>query len=126
MVVLISNSSELPIYMQIVEQIKQQIISKKLEEGLMLPSIRSLARDLKISVITTKKAYSELEKEGFVESVPGKGTFVAQANLEYLHEMKLRRIEDYLLQALQEAKFINLSKKDIITMIETLVEEEEK
>lgn len=125
MVVLISNSSELPIYMQIVEQIKQQIINKELEEGLMLPSIRSLARDLKISVITTKKAYSELEKEGFVESVPGKGTFVAQANLEYLHEMKLRRIEDYLLSALQEAKFINLSKKDIITMIETLVEEGE-
>ncbi len=125
MVVLISNSSELPIYMQIVEQIKQQIINKELEEGLMLPSIRSLARDLKISVITTKKAYSELEKEGFVESVPGKGTFVAQANLEYLHEMKLRRIEDYLLRALQEAKFINLSKKDIITMIETLVEEGE-
>jgi GntR family transcriptional regulator len=124
MVILISNSSELPIYMQIVEQIKQQILSQELKEGQMLPSIRSLARDLKISVITTKKAYSELEKENFVETVPGKGTFVAQANLEYLQEMRLRKIENHLQIVLQEAKFINLSKEDLIEMLNTLLEEE--
>ncbi len=125
MVILISNSSELPIYMQIVEQIKQQIISKELKTGEMLPSIRTLARDLKISVITTKKAYSELEKEHFVETVPGKGTFVAEANLEFLHEMRLRKIEEYLKLAIQDAKFINLTKEDIVEILNTLIDEEQ-
>jgi len=124
MVILISNSSDLPIYMQIAEQIKAQIINKELNEGEMLPSIRSLARELKISVITTKKAYSELEKEHFVETVPGKGTFVAKANLEYLQEMKLRKIEEYLQLALQEAKSLNLSKEEFISILNILEEEQ--
>lgn len=123
MVILISNSSDLPIYMQIAEQIKSQIINKELQEGQVLPSIRSLARELKISVITTKKAYSELEKENFVETVPGKGTFVAKANLEYLHEMKLRKIEEYLQLALQEAKSMNLSKEEFANILNVLEEE---
>ena len=104
MIILISNSSELPIYQQIAEQIKEQIMNKELTEGDLLPSIRNLARELKISVITTKKAYSELEKDRFVESVPGKGTFVAKANLEYLTEMRLKKIEENLLSALDDAK----------------------
>lgn len=123
MVILISNSSELPIYQQIAEQIKEQIISKKLTEGDLLPSIRNLARELKISVITTKKAYSELEKERFIESVPGKGTFVAKANLEYLTEMRLKKIEENLLIALTEAKAINLSREELVNML-TILEEE--
>lgn len=123
MVILISNSSELPIYQQIAEQIKEQIISKKLTEGDLLPSIRNLARELKISVITTKKAYSELEKERFIESVPGKGTFVAKANLEYLTEMRLKKIEENLLIALIEAKAINLSREELINMLIILEEE---
>ncbi|MFA7057624.1 MAG: GntR family transcriptional regulator [Candidatus Cloacimonadales bacterium] len=123
MIILISNSSELPIYQQIAEQIKEQIMSKNLTEGDLLPSIRSLARELKISVITTKKAYSELEKERFVESVPGKGTFVAKANLEYLTEMRLKKIEENLLSALDDAKTINLKREELIKMLITLDEE---
>ena len=123
MIILISNSSDKPIYKQISEQIKEQILSKVLVEGEMLASIRSLAKELKISVITTKKAYSELEKERFVETVPGKGTFVAQANLEYLKEMRLRRIEDSLIVALKESKVIDLPIEELIEMIRILKEE---
>jgi len=123
MIILISNSSELPIYQQIAEQIKEQIMNKELTEGDLLPSIRNLARELKISVITTKKAYSELEKDRFVESVPGKGTFVAKANLEYLTEMRLKKIEENLLSALDDAKTINLKREELIKMLITLDEE---
>jgi GntR family transcriptional regulator len=122
MIILISNSSEMPIYKQISEQIKEQILSKELKDGDLLPSIRSLAKELKISVITTKKAYTELERERFVETVPGKGTFVAKANLEYLTEMRLKRIEDNLTTALKEAKAINLGVDDLADMLKTLSE----
>ncbi len=123
MIILISNSSEKPIYQQIAEQIKEQILSKELADGDMLPSIRSLARELKISVITTKKAYTELERERFVETVPGKGTFVAKANLEYLKEMRMRRVEEHLTSALKEAKTINLNFDELVQILKILSEE---
>ena len=92
--VLIDNKSGAPIYDQIYSQIKGQIISGALQEHEMLPSIRALAKDLRISFITTKRAYEELEKDGFLYTVPGKGCFVAQKNTELLREENLRKIED--------------------------------
>ena len=104
MTVLIDNKSSLPIYDQIYSQIKAQIISGELQEHEALPSIRSLAKDLRISVITTKRAYEELEREGFLTTVPGKGCFVAPRDLELVREETLRRVEEHLSQAVDLAK----------------------
>ena len=94
--IIISNSSGQPIYEQIVSQIKNMIISGSLKEGDALPSMRLLAKELRISVITTKRAYEELEREGFIVSYTGKGSFVASQNMELIKEQKYREIEDYL------------------------------
>ena len=102
--IIISNSSGLPIYEQICRQIKGAIAAGKLRPGEPLPSIRALARDLRISVITTKRAYEELERDGFLENVPGKGCFVAPQNPELLREAQLRRVEEKLSQAVEEAR----------------------
>lgn len=101
--IIISNSSGRPIYEQIVSQVKGHILSGKLREGELLPSMRLLARELRISVITTKRAYEELEREGFIESVPGKGSFVAGRNMELVREENLRKIEEALTEAVKLA-----------------------
>lgn len=122
--VLIDNKSGKPIYEQIYEQIKAQIINSTLSEDEALPSIRNLAKDLRISVITTKRAYEELERDGFIYTVAGKGCFVAQKNVELLREENLRKIESYIDKIIQLAASCNLSKQDIIDMIDIMEEEQ--
>ncbi len=119
----IDNKSGAPIYDQIYSQIKAQIISGALGEDEPLPSIRSLAKDLRISVITTKHAYDELERGGFIYTVAGKGCFVARKNVELLREENLRRIEGHIGEILQLAASCNLSKADIAQMIDIISEE---
>ncbi len=115
--ILIDNKSGTPIYDQIYSQIKSQIISGELQENEMLPSIRGLAKDLRISFITTKRAYDELEKEGFLYTIPAKGCYVAPKNVELLREETLKKIEDHIDQILKLAASCNLSKDDIVSMI---------
>ena len=123
MTVLIDNKSSLPIYDQIYSQIKAQIISGELQEHEALPSIRSLAKDLRISVITTKRAYDELEKEGFLYAVPGKGFFVAPRNTQLLREANLKTIEEHLAQAIRLSASCGLGKKELEEMLDLLWEE---
>lgn len=120
--IFLDNKSGSPIYDQIYTQIKNLIISGELHENEPLPSIRNLAKDLRISVVTTKRAYDELEKEGFIYTLPAKGCFVAPKNTELLREENLKKIEGYLLQIQKLAKSCNLSKSDIIEMLEILDE----
>ena len=122
--ILIDNKSGEPIYNQIYFQIKNQIISGELKENELLPSIRGLAKDLRISFITTKRAYEELEREGFIYTLPGKGCYVAPKNIELLREENLKQIEEYIEQILRLAESCNLSKDDIIEMITFALEEE--
>ena len=122
--VLISNASNEPIYNQISNQIKGSIIKGDLEEGELLPSIRGLARDLQISVITTKRAYEELEKEGFIETVPGKGSYVAIHNRELMKEKKLKIIEDKLAQIVDDSKLMGFTFEEINEMLKILFEED--
>ena len=122
--IIISNSSNTPIYEQIKEQIKNKIVSNELKTGELLPSIRSLAKDLRISVITTKSAYEELEREGYVETIPGKGTYVANKNIELIREEQLQKIENLIDTAVSIAKISNISKQEIQNIIEILYEEE--
>ena len=121
----ISHSSNKPIYEQIMAQIKSQILSGVLKEGDALPSIRVLARELRISVITTKRAYDELEHEGLLHSVAGKGTFVAAANPQLLREEKMRQLEDLLQKAVASAKEHGFSLEEL-TRILTLIYQEER
>ena len=120
MKILISNSSKLPIYEQIVNSIKEAIVSGELSANEKLPSIRSLAKDLNISVITTKRAYEELESQGFIETVGGKGCYVSFFNKELVYEEKLKEIEDKLQEALNIARAIKLKKSDIQSIIDLL------
>ena len=122
--IIISNSSNKPIYEQITEQIKNKIVSNELKTGELLPSIRTLAKDLRISVITTKNAYDELEKEGFVETVPGKGTYVANKNVELIKEEQLAKIQDLLDTAVQLAKLSKISEEEVKNMLDILFMEE--
>lgn len=123
MTIVIQNTSELPIYEQIAQQIKQQILSGTLHEGDALPSIRALAKELRISVITTKRAYEELERDGFLYTVAGKGSFVAAQNLSLIKEEYLKRIEEHLQEVVDLSAICELSIDDIITMLHTLSEE---
>ena len=125
MTVLIDTKSGEPIYNQIYSQIKSQIISGELKENDMLPSIRGLAKDLRISFITTKHAYEELEKEGFIYTLPGKGCYVAPKNTEILREENLKRIEKHIEDIASLASSCNLSRADIIEMITFIMEEKE-
>ena len=102
--IILSNSSGKPIYQQIADQVKEQVCSGALTAGETLPSMRLLAKKLRTSVITTKRAYEELERDGFLENVPGKGCFVALQNRELLREAQLRRAEEFLSQAVEEAR----------------------
>ena len=124
MKIIISNSSPDPIYEQIGRQIKAQVISGDLNEGDSLPSIRALARELQISVITTKRAYDELIREGFVDSVGGKGCFIAMQNSELLKEKKMKTIEDKLSEALVDARKLGIPLKELKAMLILLYEEE--
>lgn len=123
--VIISNSSPDPIYEQISRQVKAQIISGALAEGDPLPSIRRLAQDLQISVITTKRAYDELEHEGFINTVGGKGTFVAAQNPEFLREKKMKLVEEKLAGAVAEARAMGLAPGQLAEMLRLLYSEEE-
>jgi GntR family transcriptional regulator len=122
--ILIDNKSGAPIYDQIYSQIKSQIISGMLQEDEMLPSIRGLAKDLRISFITTKRAYEELEKDGFIYTLPGKGCYVAQKNVELLREEHLKKIEQQIDEIVRLAATCNLNKQDIIEMVNFALEEQ--
>jgi DNA-binding transcriptional regulator YhcF (GntR family) len=124
MKILISNSSPDPIYEQITRQVKSQIIAGELPEGASLPSIRKLAQELQISVITTKRAYEELEKEGFIDSVGGKGTFVAAQNAEFLREKRMKVVEERLAQAVDEARALGIGCDQLSEMLRLLCGEE--
>jgi len=121
--IIISNSSQEPIYEQIVKQFKNMIIRGELTENEMLPSIRNLARDLQISVITTKKAYEELENDGYIVTVQGKGSFVAAQNKELLKEMRLKIVEEKLAEAVDAGRSIELSLEEMQKMLKILYEE---
>ena len=124
MKIIISNSSSDPIYEQVTQQIKMQIIAGDLTEGDALPSIRKLAKDLLISVITTKRAYEELEKEGFIDTVGGKGTFVAMQNKELLKEKKMQTVEEKLSNAVVDAKKLGIKLNELKSMLSILYNEE--
>ena len=123
MKIIISNSSIDPIYEQIAKQVKASIIQGELEAGDNLPSIRGLARDLQVSVITTKRAYEELEKEGFIETMQGKGSFVASQNKELMRERKLKVIEDKLAVVVKESKLLGIGQDEIKEILDILFEE---
>lgn len=116
MKIIISNSSSTPIYEQIKIQIINQIMSGELNEGDIIPSIRSLALDIKISVMTVKKAYDELEEEGYIKSVQGKGTFVAPKNMELVREQANKDIENYILKIIEISNKFNISKEEILDL----------
>ena len=121
--IIISNSKEEPIYSQIIRQLKNSIIQGELKENQMLPSIRKLAKELQISVITTKRAYEELERDGYIISIPGKGSFVAAQNKELLMEARIKVVEEKLCDAVQAAKSINLSLEELSQMLKIFYEE---
>lgn len=121
--IIISNANNQPIYEQIFDQIKSQIIAGTLKEGDMLPSIRALAKDLRISVITTKRAYDELEQEGYVYTVAGKGCYVAEKNTELIKEEHYKKIEDHIKEIIRLMPSCELQMKDILSMFELLQNE---
>lgn len=122
--ILISNSSDKPIYEQVTSQMKQMIISGELEAGSLLPSMRMLAKELRISVITTKRAYEDLERDGFIYTVVGKGSFVAEKNLEFVREEQLRIVEEHLGKAVRGAKAGGISLTEMQEIVSMLYEEE--
>ncbi len=124
MKIVISNSSSDPIYEQIVKQLKAQIISGELGEGDALPSIRKLAQELAISVITTKRSYDELEREGFIDTVGGKGTFVAAQNREFLREKHMKAVEEKLAAAVTEARLLGVGLDGLSEMLRLLWKED--
>ena len=123
--IILSNSSGKPIYEQIADQVKEQILSGTLSAGAALPSMRVLAKELRISVITTKRAYEELERDGFLDNVPGKGCFVAPQNRELLREAQLRRVEDVLAQAVDEARKGGFSLSELQELLTLLYQGDE-
>ena len=122
--ILIDNKSGTPIYDQIYSQIKGQIISGALKQDELLPSIRGLAKDLRISFITTKRAYEELEKEGFIYTLPAKGCYVAPKNVELRREENLKKIEEHIDEIVRLAASCNLSKQEIMEMVHFSLEEQ--
>ena len=122
--IIISNSSGKPIYEQIMAQVKGQIMNGTLKPGEALPSMRLLAKELRISVITTKRAYEELEREGFVTSQVGIGTFVSAGNLELLRDSKRRLVEQKMFDVIRTAKSLKITKEEVQAMMEILYEED--
>lgn len=121
--IILKNTSGVPIYEQIKEQIKEAILSDELDEGDVLPSIRQLAKDLKISVITTTRAYTDLEQEGFIATIQGKGCYVLPKNNELVREQLLRKIEDGFTDAVNAGKTAKLSQEQLIQILELVLEE---
>ncbi|MGL5150910.1 MAG: GntR family transcriptional regulator [Clostridium sp.] len=122
--IIISNSSSVPLYEQIEEAIKNEILKGNLKTGEAIPSIRMLAKELKVSIITTKRAFEELEKDGFLETKAGKGTFVSSSNKERLREIALYEIEDKLGEAIDSAKAIGLTLDECLEIMKSIYEEE--
>jgi len=121
--IIISNSSDTPLYRQIINQFRAGILEGNILPGEAMPSIRSLAADLSISVITTKRAYDELEKEGLLEGIPGKGFFAA-GNNKMLRERRLKMLEEIIENALKQSAYLGISLDELISMIKVLKEEE--
>lgn len=122
--IIITNSSGLPIFEQIENAIKEAIFSNELKEGEILPSVRSLANDLKISFLTVKRAYDELEKAGFIKTVQGKGSYVAPKNLSLIKEEKLKEIQDYIEKIFEISKVSNISDDEVLTLFKMIFKEE--
>ncbi|MGF7146256.1 GntR family transcriptional regulator [Anaerotaenia torta] len=122
--ILISNSSDRPIYEQITSQIKQMVINGELEAGSILPSMRMLAKELRISVITTKRAYEDLERDGFIYTVVGKGSFVAEKNVEFVREEQLRIVEEHITKAVAGAKAGGIALSELQEITRMIYEEE--
>lgn len=125
MKMIISNSSPVPIYEQIKQSIINQILEGDLNENELLPSIRVLAQDIKISAMTIKKAYDELEKEGYLKSIQGKGTFVAPKNTELVKEQKQKEIEAYINKIVEISKSYNIDRKEILEIFDYMYGSEE-
>lgn len=123
MKILISNQSELPIYAQIKEQIKEQVLNGQIKEGEILPSIRQLAKEIGVSVITTTRAYNDLEAEGFIATMQGKGSIVLSRENDLLKEQCLRRIEAGLTTAIETAKTIHMTEEELLAICKTLWKE---
>ena len=123
MKIIISNSSNLPIYEQISTQIKSMIMQGELKEGDALPSMRTLAKDLRISLITTKRSYEDLERDGFIKSFTGKGSFVAPSNMDLLREESLKKIEAYLTNAIETAKTSGISNSELTKIFNIILED---
>ena len=122
--IIITNSSGLPIFEQIENAIKEAIFSNELKEGEMLPSVRSLANELKISFLTVKRAYDELEKAGFIKTVQGKGSYVSPKNLDLIKEEKLKEIQDYIEKIYEVSKLSNITKEEVSELFKMIFEEE--
>ena len=122
--IIISNSSGKPIYEQITSQIKEMIMNGSLKAGDALPSMRTLAQNLRISIITTKRAYEELEKDGFIESFTGKGSFVKAQNQELMREEVLKQIEEYFRLSCEKAKMLNVSIDELSELLTIIYEGE--
>ncbi|BBI33396.1 GntR family transcriptional regulator [Cohnella abietis] len=125
MKIIISNASSDPIYMQIINQIRQCILSGELKAGEILPSIRQLAKDLQVSVITTKRVYEELEKEKLIDSVVGKGCFVSGANKDFIREQRMKLLEEKMIEIIRESKELSMNQQDLIDHITLFFEEEQ-
>lgn len=123
MKIIISTTWNLPIYEQIINQIRDAVVAGELKEGEGMPSIRNLARDLQVSVITTKRAYEELEKEGVLTSVPGKGFYVCKQNNDFLKEKQMRNLEERYTDLIRDSKNAGMSVEDIVELIRVLYEE---
>lgn len=123
MKIIIKNSSDIPLYQQIKDQIKDSILKEELVEGDSLPSIRAFANDLQVSVLTIRRVYSELESEGFVISQAGLGTFVSTGNIELLKDAKRRLVEEKMVELIKTAKSLQIKKEDLNSMMDILYEE---
>ncbi len=122
--IILSNSNGIPIFEQIENAIKEAIFSNELKEEDMLPSVRSLANDLKISFLTVKRAYDELEQAGFIKTIQGKGSFVAPKNVELIKEEKLREIQDYIEKIYNISKMANISEEEVKELFRMIFEED--
>lgn len=122
--IIISNSIGEPIYEQIKKAIKQAIYSNELKEGEILPSVRVMANDLKISFLTVKKAYDDLEIEGFIKTVQGKGSYVLPKNLEFLKEEKLKEIESHVVSIVKLSRIYNITENEVINLIKIMFKED--
>ncbi|NMO98030.1 GntR family transcriptional regulator [Paenibacillus lemnae] len=122
--IILSNASTDPIYIQILNQIRQSILNGELRPGDNLPSIRQLAKDLKVSVITTKRAYEELEKEKLIDSVVGKGCFVSGANQDFIREQRMKRLEEKMMEIVRESQALSMSQQELLDHLKLMLEEE--